>query len=202
MKTLLSVVLLSTTLLTVSGAAGDNASTRDFLNEMRDRRAALRQNLVNPGVHVPSALPDSGDAWITSLQEQHRSRLSGPEKPAPQVLYFLSFSIPEDGLKLMLPEAGSLGIPALINGLIDNDFRKTASAVYRLTQETNRGGVQIDPTQFTRFGISAVPALVVMCGDQHDVMYGNIRIKAALERIAAQGDCAETARQLLKGAGS
>lgn len=35
----------------------------------------------------------------------------------------------------MLPEVRALGIPALVNGLIDNDFRKTAEAVFRITRE-------------------------------------------------------------------
>ena len=59
--------------------------------------------------------------------------------------------LPEDGLIRMLPEARALGIPALVNGLIDNDFRKTAEAVFRITREKNTGGVQITGTMLAQY---------------------------------------------------
>ena len=98
----------------------------------------------------------------------------------------------------MLPEARALGIPALVNGLIDNDFRKTAEAVFRITREKNTGGVQIGPTQFAKYGITSVPALVVTCGERYDLICGNIRLKAALERVAQEGECAPVAEAILR----
>ena len=112
-------------------------------------------------------------------------------------VYFVSFSIPEAGLKQMVPEATQLGIPTLINGLIDNDFRKTASAVFELTKDSGEGGVQIDPKTFAQYGIMQVPALVVRCEHGFDVMYGNIRLISAIERIASSGDCHQVAQDWL-----
>ena len=94
--------------------------------------------------------------------------------------------------------ARALGIPALVNGLIDNDFRKTAEAVFRITREKNTGGVQIDPMQFAKYGITSVPALVVTCGERYDLIRGNIRLKAALERVAKEGECAPVAEAILR----
>lgn len=196
------LALFCVLLLAAPLQAREHASNREFLKDMRDRRSILRQNPVEPGVSAPKGIPGLNDPWLSAVKEQHRSRFMPEEEPQPDVLYFLSFSIPEEGLKLMVPEARALNIPALVNGLVDNDFRKTVQAVFRLTQETNSGGVQIDPTQFTRYGITAVPALVVSCDDRHDVVYGNIRIKEALKRIAEHGDCSQVARQKLKAVGA
>nr|WP_250855121.1 TrbC family F-type conjugative pilus assembly protein [Escherichia coli] len=82
---------------------------------------------------------------------------------------------------------------------MDNDFRKTAEAVFRITREKNTGGVQIDPMQFAKYGITSVfTALVVTCGERYDLIRGNIRLKAALERVAKEGECAPVAEAILR----
>ncbi|MEX6281268.1 hypothetical protein [Providencia hangzhouensis] len=75
----------------------------------------------------------------------------------------------------MVPEATQLGIPTLINGLIDNDFRKTASAVFR-TDQRQWGGWRTNRPERLQYGVTQVPALVVRCEQGFDVMYGNIRL--------------------------
>ncbi|HHR6174658.1 TPA: type-F conjugative transfer system pilin assembly protein TrbC, partial [Providencia alcalifaciens] len=109
----------------------------------------------------------------------------------------VSFSIPTEGLKQMLTEASQLGIPSLINGLIENDFRRTTSAVFELVKESGEGGVQIDPKTFAQYGITQVPALVVRCEQGFDVMYGNIRLLSAIEQVASHGDCRHVAQAWL-----
>lgn len=186
--------------LMAAGSLRANEQTdQQFIQGLRDQ-----QQVTTPRLPASIGSPDimeklgKGDAaWLKDFQQKQQSNLAQQTKPHADALYFLSFSIPEEGLKLMLPEAQKWGIPALVNGLIDNDFRKTAQAVFRLTQEGNNGGVQIDPTQFARFGIVAVPALVVVCGDRHDIIHGNIRILDGLEKIAEQGECGETAKKML-----
>lgn len=182
---------------------------QQFLEQLRDQSAALLKNppAIPEGL-VPQDIAPQDRAWLDKLKTQHEKVLqqfaaSSPEQgdsvPATSpILYFVSFSIPENGLKQMLPEAANLGIPALINGLIDNDFRKTAGAVFELTKESGNGGVQIDPKAFSEFGITQVPALVVHCDDGFDVLYGNVRIQTALERLAAEGDCQAITREFLQ----
>lgn len=191
----------------------DNAEAlgadQQFLEQLRDQSAALLKNPPPiPEGLVPRDIAPQDRAWLDKLKAQHEKALqqfaaSSPEQgdsvpAASPMLYFVSFSIPENGLKQMLPEAANLGIPALINGLIDNDFRKTAGAVFELTKESGNGGVQIDPKAFSEFGISQVPALVVRCDDGFDVLYGNVRIQTALERLAAEGDCQAVTREFLQ----
>ena len=175
-------------------ASQDSAA---FIESLRDQDDARRRQATVPEFLQQPVPGKQHDAWIQGLSQKPQTA-SQRRKSAPRALYFVSFSIPEDGLKRMLPEARSLGIPALVNGLIDNDFRKTAEAVFRVAREKNSGGVQIDPTQFAKYGITTVPALVVTCGQKYDVIRGNIRLKAALERVSKEGECASVAEAILR----
>ncbi|WP_272539718.1 type-F conjugative transfer system pilin assembly protein TrbC [Providencia sp. PROV197] len=177
---------------------------QQFLEQLRDQSAALLEQSLPPEGFKPPEISAKDKAWIDNLlakQQQAQQQAADAAKEQTEqespFVYFVSFSIPEAGLKQMVPEATQLGIPTLINGLIDNDFRKTASAVFELTKDTGEGGVQIDPKTFAQYGITQVPALVVRCEQGFDVMYGNIRLISAIERIASSGDCHEVARDWL-----
>ncbi|MCG0456767.1 type-F conjugative transfer system pilin assembly protein TrbC [Enterobacter cloacae complex sp. ECC445] len=122
---------------------------------------------------------------------------SAAEGKGCQLLYFLSFSVPRDGLKQMIAQASRLHVPVLVNGLIDNDFHETVRVLFELIRTENAGGVQIDPLLFERYDIRAVPALVVTCEAGYDRLTGNLRIKEALARIAEEGKCRHVARQFL-----
>jgi conjugal transfer pilus assembly protein TrbC len=107
---------------------------------------------------------------------------------------------PREGLLPMLQDAARLKIPATLRGLVDNDFRKTAAMMFELTKEDKNVGVQIDPTLYSDYHITAVPALVVTCPGHYDVIRGSLPLRDALGKIAEQGDCAATARRLLEAA--
>ncbi|WP_272682033.1 type-F conjugative transfer system pilin assembly protein TrbC [Providencia sp. PROV129] len=177
---------------------------QQFLEQLRDQSAALLEQSLPPEGFKPPEISAKDKAWIDNLlakQQQAQQQAADAAKAQTEqespFVYFVSFSIPEAGLKQMVPEATQLGIPTLINGLIDNDFRKTATAVFELTKDSGEGGVQIDPKTFAQYGITQVPALVVRCEQGFDVMYGNIRLISAIERIASSGDCHEVARNWL-----
>ncbi|HBQ2308962.1 TPA: type-F conjugative transfer system pilin assembly protein TrbC [Klebsiella pneumoniae] len=140
-------------------------------------------------------LPKSDRQFIDNLVSQQKA--ANQEKPAEGALYFVSFSIPEEGLKRMLHETRQYGIPATLRGLVNNDMRTTTDAVLQLVKDGVTDGVQIDPTLYTQYGIRSVPSLVVRCQAEYDVVRGNIHVKQALEKVAQTGDCAQVARQML-----
>ena len=140
-------------------------------------------------------LPKSDRQFIDNLVSQQKA--ANQEKPAEGALYFVSFSIPEEGLKRMLHETRQYGIPATLRGLVNNDMRTTTDAVLQLVKDGVTDGVQIDPTLYTQYGIRSVPSLVVRCQSGYDVVRGNIHVKQALEKVAQTGDCAQVARQML-----
>ena len=72
------------------------------------------------------------------------------------MLYFVSFAIPETGLKRMLTEARRYDIPAVLRGMVRNDIKATADAVM---------------------------SLVVYCQADHDVIHGNQYIFVNVMRL-------------------
>ncbi|WP_218014658.1 type-F conjugative transfer system pilin assembly protein TrbC [Candidatus Regiella insecticola] len=99
--------------------------------------------------------------FIDAMQQRQQQQGSGEIKPVAKALYFVSFSIPIEGLKQMVHDADQYPIPVTLRGLLNNDLRQTANAVLSLVKEGKRGGGgQIDPVSFRTYGITAVPALV------------------------------------------
>ncbi|EOM2997842.1 type-F conjugative transfer system pilin assembly protein TrbC, partial [Escherichia coli] len=148
--------------------ASDNVNTpenRQFLKQQENLSRQLREKpdhqlkawaekqvLENP-------LQRSDNHFLDELVRKQQASQDG--KPRQGALYFVSFSIPEEGLKRMLGETRHYGIPATLRGMVNNDLKTTAEAVLSLVKDGATDGVQIDPTLFSQYGIRSVPALVV-----------------------------------------
>lgn len=192
---------LLSALLTFSALAAAH-DDRQFLRQQLAAGDALRAAQPPDVVRTlpQSRAPNAGQqAWIDGLRSS--AAQTRPEKPVPEALYFVSFSMPEAGLKTLVDETARLRIPATLRGLIHNNLRDTAGAVMRLVKDGSRAGVQIDPTAFRTYGITAVPTLVVTCGSHYDRIAGNIAPVQALRKIAEDGECSAVAQRLLKAAG-
>ncbi|RLM11809.1 type-F conjugative transfer system pilin assembly protein TrbC [Gibbsiella quercinecans] len=190
-------------LLTGNAVAADSPAVadREWLKQQEDLSEQLRQHPDKQLQQELEAqinrnpLPKSDRQFIDNLASQQKA--SNQDKPAEGALYFVSFSIPEEGLKRMLHETRQYGIPATLRGLVNNDMKATTDAVMALVRGGVTDGVQIDPTLYSQYNIRSVPALVVRCQMGYDVVRGNIRVKQALEKVAETGDCALTARHML-----
>jgi len=195
-------------LVTLCGTASadtesDRAFIRDqetFSQQLRQQdRGALGDMLSRQVQQNPLSADDA--RFIGNLKQ--RQQEAQQDKPTHGALYFVSFAIPETGLKRMLTEARRYDIPAVLRGMVNNDMKATADAVMSLVQEGSASGVAIDPNRYREYGITSVPSLVVYCQAGHDVIRGNLRLKQALGKVAEQGDCREEARALLaKGEGA
>lgn len=193
---------LSLLCATVSAAENINTSAnREWLKQQENLSEQLRQHPDRQLQQELEAqikrnpLNRSDSQFIDNLLSQQKA--ANQEKPTEGALYFVSFSIPEEGLKRMLHETRQYGVPATLRGLINNDMKTTTDAVLQLVKDGVTDGIQIDPTLYSQYNIRSVPALVVRCQTGYDVVRGNIRLKQALEKVAETGDCAQTARQML-----
>lgn len=115
---------------------------------------------------------------------------------ATEVSVFVSFSMPKTLLQETLKESARLHISTYINGLYHDSMKETAIKVMELSQTIPDLSLQIDPTQFERFGIQQVPALVVENGKVFDVIYGHLSLHEGLMRIASRGDSGLTVADL------
>lgn len=182
--------------------AGTVSEDRDFIERMQSAEAQTQKMEVPDFI---KQLKNSGVSrenmdFINNLQHKQQMQYQAAQKPQPAIQYFVSFSIPRSGLAIMLNNASQFAIPVNIRGMINNDFRQTANTIFEMTKGSNKGGVQINPKAFRQYGITAVPALVVTCGDTFDRVSGDIRIDGLLRKVAEGGDCADVARAALKEA--
>ncbi|MGP0945699.1 type-F conjugative transfer system pilin assembly protein TrbC [Serratia sp. CY74737] len=213
---LLTVLLTAATvpMIAVGQTAADSVATaqqqatvpvdsnRAWLREQEKRSADLHQNTPVPEFlrnQPPRSLAQDDQSFIDQLAAKQRQ--DATEQPAEGALYFVSFAIPEEGMRRMLQEARRFGIPATLRGMVNGDMRETVQRVQKLVEAGGIDGVQIDPQPYSQFGITAVPALVVRCAAGFDVVRGNLLMAQALKKVAKDGDCAASAQALLDKAG-
>lgn len=195
-RALLASALMTCTLkVMASEQSGVTASDMNWMKQQQQTLDDFRQRLQGATMQLPA----EQQALIEKLQGDIGRQQAGEKRTFPAI-YFVSLGLPREGLLPMLKDANRYGIPATLRGLVNNDLRQTASAMFELAKEDKNIGVQIDPTLYTEYHITAIPALVVTCPGRHDVIRGSLPLKDALERIAKDGDCAETAKRLLKEA--
>ncbi len=213
---LLTVLLTAATvpMIAVGQTAADSVATaqqqaivqvdsnRAWLREQEKRSADLHQNTPVPEFlrnQPPRSLAQDDQSFIDQLAAKQRQ--DAAEQPAEGALYFVSFAIPEEGMRRMLQEARRFGIPATLRGMVNGDMRETVQRVQKLVEAGGIDGVQIDPQPYTQYGVTAVPALVVRCAAGFDVVRGNLLMAQALKKVAKDGDCAAAAQALLDKAG-
>lgn len=127
---------------------------------------------------------------------------------------FASFSMPEQSLRQMMIDAQQYNVPIVFRGFVNNSVFDTQVAIQRVFgDDAETIGFSIDPTLFTRFGITSVPQVVVTRDDlepcetqaclndiapPHDKVAGNIPLPAVLEIIKrANGDSGNSAERML-----
>nr|WP_254884197.1 type-F conjugative transfer system pilin assembly protein TrbC [Salmonella enterica] len=198
-------VLISLALLLACGAgmASDHTENRQFIHDQLQMDRQRFRALQTPEfLQRQWSAGAENQAFLDAQASQLRQSMQPGERPVDAALVFVSFSMPPDELKQRVKDAAELNIPVVIRGMVNGDMRATANAVAGLVKESNTGGVQIDPTTFRKYNITAVPVLIVACGNQGDTvdrLQGDLTLHQALKRVAEVGDCADTARNLLRG---
>lgn len=197
-KNLLLPVML---LITGLAQASEHTENRKFIQEQLKLDRQRFQSLQTPEfLKQPRPVSPKDQSFLDAQAQQFRQSMQPGEKPVDEALVFVSFSMPPDELKQRVRDAAALRIPVVIRGMVNGDMRATANAVAGLVRETNTGGVQIDPTTFRKYNITAVPVLIVTCGSQgerFDRLQGDVTLHQALKRVAEEGECSETARRLM-----
>jgi conjugal transfer pilus assembly protein TrbC len=194
----ISVMVAFAPLALASAQTDISVSDHNWIKGQQDALAAMKEDLQGHPAAAP-VLPQRQQDLINRLQGDIAAQNNTMgEKDTFPAIYFVSLGIPREGLLPMLKDARRFNIPPTLRGLVNNDMRQTAAAMFELSKEDKDAGVQIDPTLFTQYNITTVPALVVTCPGHHDVIRGSLPLQQALEKVAESGDCAATARHLLE----
>jgi conjugal transfer pilus assembly protein TrbC len=182
-------------------AQKEQIASTSFEKEVQQLKTAIQHRQISGDIkHF--------ETWLQTQQSQQIRPAT--EKHYPNILVFISFSMPKDSLKQWLAQVaqvtqmqGSL----VIRGLINNSFKDTAAVLTPLFKE-QPGGLLLDPTLFKRYNIEKVPAVVVQdnstcpvnqsCQEGYTVVYGNTSLLYALNKIASsQTKAASVAAQAI-----
>lgn len=177
----------------VSAFAHANSDNQSFFNQMLQLDRERPSIPGMPEVTRPQALSGQDNQFIASLKQSQR----GPDADVMAVIMFVSFSMPEDDLRERVKDAADLGVSVTLRGMVNGNMRQTGTQIAKLVKETNRGGMQIDPVAFRRYGVTTVPAVIVQCGEHSDRVLGDVTLREALKKVAVDGDCAEFADHVL-----
>lgn len=193
------VFIAGVSLVSTLANASEQTTSRQNRDWMKQQQSALQEfkdglRGTDLNQYVPPAQQDLIAKLSAGIKQERTGDADERSFPA---MYFVSLGIPEEGLLPMLSDATRLGIPATIRGWLNNDLRKTANRMFELSKKQKDIGVQIDPTLFEQYGITAVPALVVTCPGHFDVIRGSLPLQSMLQKVVEQGECAATARQLM-----
>ena len=172
--------------------------TRSVIDRALGRAGeAARQTVPGSSGEIPAPLP----------AERHAPSLAAGRANTPEILLFTSLSVPAASWRQWARDAARIGAPLVMRGVAEGSLRAT---VKRIGDRLGgaEAGVAIDPRLFRLFGVTRVPAVVVVpggvpacrsrgCSDDpappHDRVTGNIGLVAALEAIAAEGSAGRDA---------
>ena len=96
------------------------------------------------------------------------------EEISPHLYVFISSSLPMGSLLALAKDAASLDAPLIIRGLVGSSLQETLLNLKDLVAEG--AGVEVDPLPFEAYGVEAVPAVVLTCGNRNEgpfaIVYG------------------------------
>ncbi|MBP6103526.1 MAG: type-F conjugative transfer system pilin assembly protein TrbC [Gammaproteobacteria bacterium] len=136
----------------------------------------------------------SSETYSPELYARH------PEN-ASSILVFISFSMPEQSLKLWAEQASQIKAPLILGGFVENSIFKTTQKAFELFGNDTLPELLVDPEAFERFGIQVVPAVVAVSDTESstnhhtasekqphfEVVYGDTSLLDALRLMQSRG---------------
>ena len=185
--------LVEEVLRKAGGNDGDSLGpwSRSIVERALDRAGgAARQTIPGSAAPLPS--------------ERHAGSLAGNAAArggTAEVLIFTSLSVPAASWRQWARDVARSGAPLVLRGVGEGGLPGTAKRIGARLGGAE-AGVAIDPRLFRLFGVTRVPAVVVVPGGvpacrsrgcaedpapPHDFVTGNIGLAAALEAVAGEG---------------
>ena len=182
---------------------------------LRGDAEALRQGARSNRIAVAPAAARPGppldlDRLVVQSDELQRAG----EELGPQLLAFVSFSLPDPVLRQIVRDVTAVGGAVVFRGMPDNSLRSFRNRLLKaLGRNEAPANIGIDPRLFRAFHVTQAPTFVVVSTDfalcdgfdcqeappPHDRMSGNVSVAYVLETMASgQGAGARVARVLLE----
>lgn len=171
---------------------------------MQDANKAQQNMQTQKSLYIKDALQAKYQVQnvVRKLQQQAALDMNknNETKEYPQVLIFISFSMPDSVIKSYLRDAKEINAAIVIRGLINNSFKETAAKLQSLLHDSQGDGVQLNPLWFNTFNVNSVPSIVCIkdnvdclqsniCNEnEFDVVRGDVSLRYALETINNRGE--------------
>ncbi len=165
-------------------------------------RSVIERALERADETALQTVPGSAGGTTAPLPaERHAGALAAGRPATAEILIFTSLSVPAVSWRQWASEAVRTGAPLVLRGVSEEGMRATVKRIGKRLGGAE-AGVAIDPRLFRLFGVTRVPAVVVVpggvppcrsrgCADDpappHDRIAGNIGLAAALEAVADEG---------------
>jgi conjugal transfer pilus assembly protein TrbC len=202
-------------------AAGDAQAFADQVKARGDAmRAEARQTVEggNANLQRAAAAASADPNAVVDLEAMVKGIGAKDEAgEAPQLIVFVSLSMPPESLKPLLHDVSRAGGVAVFQGFPGNSVKAfTAGLAKVLDDKAGYRAIGIDPRLFRAFHVTSVPAIVAVSSDfdvcdgfncttqvpAYDRISGNVTLKYALETFAdGHGPGAAVATQALKHLG-
>ena len=172
---------------------------------------AWLRTVVGPALERAGSesLPEASPATpaLPTLLRSDPASLLPRTSPTVEVLVFTSLAVPAPSWQASARDAARAGATLVLRGVVEESLPETARRVAARLGGAD-AGVAIDPRLFRLFGVTRVPAVVVVPGGvppcrsrgcaadpppPHDQVSGNLSLAAALEAIADEGTVARAA---------
>ena len=168
-------------------------------------RSIVERALERAGETARQTVPGRSGETSPLPAERHAASLAGTRAGrtgTAEILIFTSLSVPATSWRQWAREAARTGTPLVLRGVGEGGLPDTAKRIGERLGGAE-AGVAIDPRLFRLFGVTRVPAVVVVpggvpacrsrgCADDpappHDLVTGNIGLVAALQAVAEEGD--------------
>lgn len=151
------------------------------------------------------------------IQKENSSQVKNmAEKPYPNLVVFVSLSMPESSLEGIIRQADKINAAVVIRGVLPQGFKATVNQIQKILIGNRTdpkdvlGGITIDPERFKQFSVDKVPTYVLVetgkcktskefCDpSDYDKLQGNITPIAALNLFRNSGEHSKLADELLR----
>lgn len=177
-----------------------------FADQVKSRGDAMREDAKqtaeggNANLQRAAALASADPKAVVDLEAMVKGIGAKDEAgEAPQLIVFVSLSMPPESLKPLLKDVNRAGGAAVFQGFPNNSVKAfTAGLAKVLDDKDTHRAIGIDPRLFRAFNVQTVPQIVAVSSDfdvcdgfncatkvpTHDRIMGNVTLQYALETFA------------------
>ncbi len=196
---MISIFCLAVALLNFSGQEPEE-NIEEFLQRLPQASEKEARDFIESTQAIASTQPNEEKKCPCSSQvlEIATSQNFSEHK----LLLFTSFSVPVESWKehsRFLERAGGVFV---LRGLPENSFTDLSQKILELRKAGIQAEIILDPPSFEKYGVEAVPSLVVDNGKLYDKASGNSKIPAVLSLFSDSGDAKDAAMYFLQRGGA